>query len=538
MKIAAIYARVSSTRQQLNENIGSQLEALLDHAKAHDYQVSPQHIFQDDGHSGAYLDRPALERLRDTVAAGELEAVLIISPDRLARQFAYQYVVTEEFERAGCQVVFLNHGFGDTPAERMLLEMTGVFAEYERAQITERCRRGRLFRARQGSIFMTEAPYGYTYIRRTDSCPAKLVINEAEADVVRQIFRWLTDEQLSTYRINQRLNESSIPTRHGKPRWAGGFLVNLLRNPIYTGTYYYNKRRQVKAQRKNMPATKPTKPLSSRVWRDKEEWIPISVPAIIEVETWELAREQLQLNRQRAPRNNKVQDYLLKSLLVCAHCNLRMIGNAGAGRKRRYMCSRKESQRVHPEPCPGRTVLAETIEELIWQHISELLRDPELLLAQYQLRRESSSGTPAQQEQLRLERKLGALLREEQRLIDAYQAEVIELADLKERVARINEHRTQLAARLVALKQQQQDHERQMKVKATVEEFCRNMGTALQHPSYETKQRILRLVVEKIVVEDEQITIKHVIPISDVGLRRHQYVVNTPHRHNQDHRPG
>jgi len=309
MKIAAIYARVSSTRQQQNENIGSQLEALLAYAKARDYQVSPQHIFQDDGHSGAYLDRPALERLRDTVAAGEIEAVLIMSPDRLARQFAYQYVVTEEFERAGCQVVFLNHGFGDTPAERMLLEMTGVFAEYERAQITERCRRGRLFRARQGSIFMTEAPYGYTYIRRTDSCPAKLVINEAEADVVRQIFRWLTDEQLSTYRINQRLNESSIPTRHGKPRWAGGFLVNLLRNPIYTGTYYYNKRRQVQAQRKNMPATKPTKPLSSRVWRDKEEWIPISVPAIIEVETWELAREQLQLNRQRAPRNNKVHDY-------------------------------------------------------------------------------------------------------------------------------------------------------------------------------------------------------------------------------------
>lgn len=96
MKIAAIYARVSGARQQQNENIGAQLEALLAYAEAHDYQVSPQHIFQDDGHSGAYLDRPALDRLRDAVAAGELEAVLIVAPDRLARQFAYQYVVTEE----------------------------------------------------------------------------------------------------------------------------------------------------------------------------------------------------------------------------------------------------------------------------------------------------------------------------------------------------------------------------------------------------------------------------------------------------------
>jgi site-specific DNA recombinase len=122
----------------------------------------------------------------------------------------------------------------------MLLEMTGVFAEYKRAQITERCRRGRLFRARQGGIWMTDAPYGYTYIARTDSCPGKLVVNETEADVVRQIFRWLTDEQLSTYQINKKLNESAIHTRHGNARWAGGFLVNLLRNPIYTGTYYYN----------------------------------------------------------------------------------------------------------------------------------------------------------------------------------------------------------------------------------------------------------------------------------------------------------
>lgn len=137
-----------------------------------------------------------------------------------------QYVVTEEFERAGCQVVFLDHGFGDTPAERMLLEMTGVFAEYERAQITEGCRRGSLFRARQASIFMTEAPYGYTYIRRTDSCPAKLLINEAEADVVRQIFRWLTDEQLSTYQINKRLNESAILT------WQATMGRRLSRQPL------------------------------------------------------------------------------------------------------------------------------------------------------------------------------------------------------------------------------------------------------------------------------------------------------------------
>jgi site-specific DNA recombinase len=236
MKIAAIYARVSSARQQRQETIASQVTALLDYAQARDYQVSPHHTYQDEEYSGASLDRPALDRLRDAVAAGELEAVLILSPDRLARQFAYQYVVAEEFERAGCQVVFVSQGLATTPAERMLQEMTGVFAEYERAQITERCRRGRLFHARQGQLWLSQAPYGYTYLPRTDTCPGQLVLNEGEAEVVRQLFRWLIEEQLSTYQITKRLNETGIRTRHGKSRWAGGYVTNLLRNPIYTGT--------------------------------------------------------------------------------------------------------------------------------------------------------------------------------------------------------------------------------------------------------------------------------------------------------------
>jgi site-specific DNA recombinase len=318
MKIAALYARVSSAKQQLNENIASQIAAIQEYARQHDYQISPQRIYKDDGYSGARLDRPSLDRLRDAVAQGEVEAVLILSPDRLARQFAYQYIVVEEFGRAGCEVVFTSHNFGASPAERMLQEMTGVFAEYERALITERCRRGRLHRARQGQVWMSEAPYGYTYIPRSENCPGRLVINEAEAEVVRMIFRWLIDEQLSTYQINKRLNELGVRTRRGKDRWCGGTIINLLRNPVYTGTYYYNKRQYVPAKRRNMPGDAPQrKHNSSRVTRPREEWVAIEDPPIIDQETWEQAREQLRRNKERAPRNNKKHDYLLKGLLVC-----------------------------------------------------------------------------------------------------------------------------------------------------------------------------------------------------------------------------
>jgi site-specific DNA recombinase len=432
--------------------------------------------------------------------------------------------VTEEFERAGGRVVFVSHGFATTPAERMLQEMTGVFAEYERAQITERCRRGRLYPARQGRLWMPQAPYGYSSLPRTETCPDRLVINDAEAEVVRQLFHWLVDEQLSTYHLTKRLNEMGIRTRQGKSRWAGGYVTNLLRTPVYTGTYYYNRRKQAKAQRRNLPgAGAAKKSQSSRVWRAKEEGIAVPVPALIEPETWEVARQQLQLKRERAPRNTKVHDYLLKGLAVCGYCQLRMVGHAGTVRRRRYLCSRKESLHVSLHSCPGRTVLADTLEEIVWQSVSALLRDPHLLVEHYQLRQVQDPSTSEQHERQRLHRKLTTLRREEQRLIDAYQASVIDLADLQVRCERIAEERTRMEARLAALKQQQEETNQQVVLMATLEEFCQNIRAALDTPSFATKQRILRLVVDQIVVTDEQITIKHMIPLSDVRLQRQHF---------------
>ncbi len=172
-----------------------------------------------------------------------------------------------------------------------------------------------------------------------------------------------------------------------------------MRNPVYTGVFYYNKKQYVPAKRRNMPGDRPPrKHNSSRVIRPKEEWIPIQVPAIIDQETWDLAREQLQRNKERAPRNNKKFDYLLKGLLICGCCQLRMHGHAGipATRIRRYLCSHKESHHAGSK-CPNRTVQAEMIEELVWQAVSELLRNPQVLIDQYHQRQESDYGTPEQQ---------------------------------------------------------------------------------------------------------------------------------------------
>jgi site-specific DNA recombinase len=125
MTSAAIYARVSSARQKKDETIGSQTAALRAHAEQQALDVPEEWVFEDEGHSGATLIRPALERLRDLIAGVGIDVVLCYSPDRLARKFAYQALLIEEFARAGTRVEFVKGPRGDSPEDQLLVGVSG-----------------------------------------------------------------------------------------------------------------------------------------------------------------------------------------------------------------------------------------------------------------------------------------------------------------------------------------------------------------------------------------------------------------------------
>ena len=151
-----LYARVSTERQQGRGTVGSQLDALRAAARADGHEVIEE--FVDDGYSGARLDRPALDRLRDAAEAGVLDGVLCLCVDRLARAYAYQVLILEELERFGVTVRFLEGPSpSDDPQATLLIQMQGVIAEYEKAKIAERYRRGKLYRARVAGLAETQA---------------------------------------------------------------------------------------------------------------------------------------------------------------------------------------------------------------------------------------------------------------------------------------------------------------------------------------------------------------------------------------------
>jgi site-specific DNA recombinase len=218
----AAYARVSSDQQAKKGTIESQVAALKERIEADGYELAAEMVFLDEGVSGATLIRPQLERLRDHAALGLIERLYVLSPDRLSRRYAHQVLLIEELSACGVEVVFLNHAIGTTPEEELLLQMQGMIAEYERAKIMERHRRGKLHGAKRGSVnVLSTAPYGYRYIRKqADASPAQYVIDLAQAARVRQIFHWVGVDRLSigTLGPQRGVGHAAKPRIHGPRR--------------------------------------------------------------------------------------------------------------------------------------------------------------------------------------------------------------------------------------------------------------------------------------------------------------------------------
>src|ERR671924_1254793 len=285
--VAAIYARVSSERQRQDQTIESQVAGLRELADERGLLIPDELVFCDEGFSGATLIRPALERLRDRAAEGAFEVLLCHAPDRLARRYAYQVLVLEELARAGVEVVFARGGErSGSPEDELLRQFQGMIAEYERAQIRERTRRGKLHRARGGhQAVMSGAPYGYRFVRKTEITDGYWEINESEAEVVREVFRRYTEEQVAIAELARWLTAQEIPTRTGKRVWDRSTVWGMLRNPAYHGQAAYGKTKV--ADRHGKP-TRTTRARGERRGRRQirldepvEQWTFIPVPPLV-----------------------------------------------------------------------------------------------------------------------------------------------------------------------------------------------------------------------------------------------------------------
>lgn len=518
---AALYARVSTERQERFQTIDSQFAALRAWAAEQGHALADEHVFRDEGYSGGRLDRPGLDALRDAVRDGAVGVVAVLTPDRLARKYAYQVLLLEEFRRAGVEVVFLQHPISDDPNDQLLLQIQGAIAEYERAVLGERFRRGKLQRARDGHYFSGRAPYGYRYVPRHEAVPGHLVVDEPEAELVRILYGWLADEGMTLRQILKRLNFGPHFPRSGRRPWSPSVVHHILADPVYTGTAYANRYRFVPPKKPRRPRGPRTHEASCRQLKPREQWIAIPVPALVDQELWDRAQAQLARNAALSFRNNKRHSYLLRCLLTCAGCGLTMFGRcydvaAGRSGRRYYRCAGKDCiETARPAACPSRSVKADELEDAVWGHVVGLLADPDRLLAQFDhfaaAAEAGSARDRAAEQQLRA--RLDRVARADKRLLDAYEAGAVNLAELSERRRHLAEERLGIERQ-----QRERDHLRQQRVqaqavRASLEAFCTRVRGRLGAATFADKQAILQLVVERIIVGDGSLEIRHVIPL-------------------------
>ena len=526
MTSAAIYARVSSAGQKKDQTIGSQTAALRAHATTSRLEVPEGWVFQDEGHSGATLVRPALERLRDLAAQGCVDVVLVWSPDRLARKFAYQALLVEEFARAGVRVEFVKNGpRGDSPEDQLLVQFQGMFAEYEKAQLMERYRRGKAYRAQAGSVnVLSGAPFGYLYVRKTPQAGACYEVLQHEAVLVAEMFRRYADDGATIADLARWLAGQGVPTRTGKRRWDRSVIWGMLRNPAYAGRAVFGKTQAIHAQ----PALNRVARLQGRttprpvktVDRPREEWTEIAVPAIADEDTFARVQQRLEDNKKFATRNSTLPPSLLQGLAACAACGYGYYRTSTRTARRKiyyYRCLGSDNYRYEGgRVCGNKPVRADYLDTVVWDHITGLLASPALIRAEIDRRlAQARASDPVTRRRTQLELALAKAAASITAMIQAYSEQLVTIDELRARMPDLRGRETSLRGQLAALDAQAADRDAYLKLADDLEGFLARLRGTAGTATMEERRRVLRLLVKDVLIGPEKITIRHRIPVRE-----------------------
>lgn len=422
----AIYVRVS-TQQQAEKGYSLQTQEDACRKKAEEMGATSIKIYKDDGFSGSYLERPALDNLRDAIDNKMHDAVIVYDVDRLSRDTMLLLLITEQIEQSGAKLLFVNSQYDNTPEGKLFYEIKGSFAKYEKMRIQDRFARGRRGKLRRGLPIMDSHVYGYDFV------DGQYVINEKEADVVRMIFDYYINHVGGQKNIIKLLQDKGIPSPQGSTTWRASVICNLLRREQYTGNYYAQK-----VYRKKTGINKTTD-----IKRDPSEWIPMTCPAIISRETFEQAEEKRNRNRIQKIREGKYQS-LLQGVAYCGVCGRKIAfkhhHEEGKNDYDFYKCN----SLIKPnKPCGNRMMQAFVIDTLAWEGLKSKLRNEKLLKKYIAEHQEETKDNKKD-----IQKDLDALAKKRQGFMNLFSANLITLDECTEKLQALKKQEETLKAQL------------------------------------------------------------------------------------------
>lgn len=511
----AIYARVSTREQAQMQTIDSQVEALVERVKEDGVDVEKEMEFIDEGYSGTTLIRPGLERLRDMAWEGAIDRLYVHSPDRLARKFAYQSVLVEELQRSGVEIVFLNRELKQTPEDELLLQVQGVIAEYERAKIIERNRRGRRHAARNGQVSaLAGAPYGYQYVNKQQGGgQARYEIIEEQAEVVRQIFEWVGSQRVSIQEVCRRLAKSGQTTRKGNKYWDRGTVWGILNNPAYKGEAIFGKTRTGQWRPPLRPArgrSAQPRRVSSYYPAPPQDWIRIGVPSIVQAEMFEMVQEQLRENQRQSRLHPHGDKYLLQGLIACKQC-----GYAYSGIKQKstarsegyiyYRCSGGDRYRFGGQKlCSNPAVRAELLEPAVWGQVTALLEQPNRITEEYARRLKAPDLQP---ELAAIQTRIKHLDQARTRLIEIYAEGLIDKKEFEAQIGRVKQRLDKMEVEAQQIASEAILQKELHLIVGRLEDFSARITESLADADWATRRDLIRMLVKRVDVTGEQVDV-------------------------------
>jgi site-specific DNA recombinase len=512
----AVYARVSTTGQAQAQTIGQQLDRLRAAVAGRGWELGEQHVYRDDGYSGARLGRPGLDRLRDHAALADLDLVLVTAPDRLARNYVHQVLLIDELAGRGCQVEFLDRPVSFDPHGQLLLQIRGAVAEYERTLIAERMRRGRQAKLRAGTLLpWTTPPFGYRLDPERPRQAAGVRVDPGEAALAARLFDWYLEPQGTVYRLARRLTDLGVATPMGKPRWNVASVRGILRNPAYAGRALTN-RTQVVQSRQRKSAMLPAGPGQSHAPRPEQDWITVPVPAIVSEDIFAQVQAKLDANQQGALRNTR-HEYLLRALVSCGAGRLSCSARQTGAGYRYYLCHGRTDplRAAQGQRCTARYVPAGQLDELVWADLCALLTDP-AQIARALGRARGGAWLPRElhARQAAIRQAPGQLGRQQQRLLDAYLAEVIGLGEPERKREELDRRQATLTAQQRQLGAAAEQRLELQAVADGIEAFCPTIRAGLATATFPQRRQLAELLIDRVVVTDDQVEIRYVLPTS------------------------
>ena len=517
-KLIAVYARVSTSNQENEGTIETQLSAVREFADKNGYTVIREYL--DEGWSGDILARPSLDQLRQDAKNKLWEAVLFYDPDRLARRYSYQELVMDELKEAGVEVMFVTISAPKNSEDKILHGVRGLFAESERTKIAERFRLGKLRSIKEGHIIASRPLYGYNRVPRNGTEHGYYVINEEEAAVVRKMFTWVADEGLNIRKVVRRLQELGIkPQRSKRGVWSTSTLTTMLRNEGYVGrAHWYSS---IAVEPKNPISKEKYRKVkkSSSKKRPKSEWMYVSIPPIIDEELFNRARAKLAENAALSPRSKKYE-YLLGGKMYCV-CGQRRTGAARQlGKHLYYDCCEKILCFPLPRKCHENPINARIADELVWKKVAGLMSSPELLKKQAErwTNKRRSNVQSAVADIPTIEKEIERLKNQQERYNKAYGAGLFSIEQLNGYTMPIREKVAALEDQIKSARQNApQIGGGTLPNGSEIETYARKAAPVLQDLSFEQKRAIVLNTIEKIIGTQQQLQVCGYIPIVSHG---------------------